>query len=85
MFVPPELSGRANVNCRSDQGASPLEEAAGNGFLDFAKLLVEKGADVNQKDDKGKTPLAIAIQYKQTEIAKLLRDHGGVEQQQLER
>ena len=67
------------MNCRSEGRGSPLHEAAANGFLEFAKLLVENGADVNQKDDSGKTPLTIALEYKHPNVAKFLREHGGVQ------
>ena len=56
-----------------------MHEAAGNGFLDFAKLLIESGANVNQKDDNGKTPLTIALEYKKDEVAKLLREHHAIQ------
>jgi ankyrin repeat protein len=67
------------VNCRSQDGGSPLHEAAGNGFVEFAQLLIDNGADVNQRDDNGKTPLTIALQYKKADIEKLLREHGGIQ------
>ena len=40
-----------------------LHDAAGNGQIELAKLLLELGADVNAKDDGGKTPLTIALEY----------------------
>ena len=56
-----------------------MHEAAGSGQIDFAKLLLERGADVNARDDGGDTPLTIAFESKQPEIAKLLREHGAVQ------
>jgi ankyrin repeat protein len=54
-----------------------LHEATANGFLDFAKVLTDYGADVNAKDDNGKTPLTVALQYKRSDITEFLREHGG--------
>jgi len=56
-----------------------LHEAAGNGFIEFARLLIDNGADVNQRDDNGKTPLTLALEYKKPEIAKLLQEHGAIQ------
>ena len=65
----------ANVNCRGEEGVSPLHEAAGSGQIELAKLLLDHGANLNAKDDHGKTPLTIALEYKQTEMASFLREH----------
>jgi len=56
-----------------------LHEAAANGFLEFAKLLIENRANVNQKDDNGKTPLTIAVEFKHPEVAKFLHEHDAVQ------
>jgi ankyrin repeat protein len=47
--------------------------------LEFAKLLLEHGADVNARDNDGKTPLTIALESKHPDIATLLRQHGGTQ------
>jgi ankyrin repeat protein len=62
------------VNCRGEGGGSPLHEAAANGQIEMAKLLLDHGANLNAKEEHGKTPLTIALEYKQTEMAKFLRD-----------
>src|SRR6267143_194488 len=38
------LARGANVNPRNDDGGNPLHEAAGDGQIEFAKLLRDKGA-----------------------------------------
>ena len=68
----------ANVNCKGENGGSPLHEAAFSGQLDFAELLAH-GANINAKDDNGKTPLATALEYKRDEVAAFLRKNGGKE------
>jgi ankyrin repeat protein len=73
------ISRGANVNCRGEEGTSPLHESAGSGQMEFVRLLLAHGANINARDDSGKTPLTIALEYKQAEIAKLLREHGGVQ------
>ena len=67
------------MNCRGEEGGSPLHEAAGSGQIELAKLLLDHGANLNAKDDHGKTPLTIALEYKQTEMAKFLRDRKAIQ------
>jgi len=56
-----------------------LHEAAANGFLQFAQLLIDNGAAVNQRDDSGKTPLTNAVEYKKPDLEKLLRNYGAIQ------
>jgi ankyrin repeat protein len=65
----------ANVNCRGDEGGSPLHETAGSGNREFASLLLDHGANINARDNNGKTPLTIALEFKQAEMARFLREH----------
>jgi ankyrin repeat protein len=53
----------ANVESGSPWGTC-LHEAAVRGFLDFAKVLVENGADMNAKHDEGRTPVFYAADGK---------------------
>jgi ankyrin repeat protein len=63
-------------------GASPLHMAAGKGYLEIARLLVDHHADVNAtfrtRKGPGPTPLAVAIQKKQDKMAAFLKDRGGI-------
>ena len=50
--------------------------SANIGNLEFARCLVESGADVNAKDCQGKTALAHAIEIKNDEVIRYLTDQG---------
>ncbi|MBR5904541.1 MAG: ankyrin repeat domain-containing protein [Alphaproteobacteria bacterium] len=52
---------------------TPLHWAAGKDNCEFAKILIENGADVNLVDARGQTPLH---QVYNVETAQLLIDHG---------
>ena len=47
---------------------TPLHMASKHGWLEVAKLLVEKGAVVNAKNKDGRTPLHVALKYSWTEV-----------------
>ena len=69
----------AKVNAaQAESGFTPLHEAALNGDSEFARLLLDHGADVNAKMKDGKTPLTFAVQGGQTEMAAFLRGRGAV-------
>ncbi len=64
----------ANVNARSNYGATALHFAADRGNLEVIKVLVEAGADVNAKDDFYKMPpLAMAAMRKHKEVIEYLQ------------
>jgi ankyrin repeat protein len=54
------LEKGADVECKSNNGRTPLWWAAENGHEAAVKLLLEKGADVESKDDDGQTLLSRA-------------------------
>ncbi len=56
---------------------TPLHEAASNLKFDFARMLIEAGADVNAKDFVGITPLDCASLYVDSRTADLIRQSGG--------
>jgi len=64
----------ANVNARTNYGATALHFAADRGYLEVLKLLVEAGADVNAKDDFYKMPpLSMAMMRRHKEVVAYLQ------------
>ena len=55
---------------------TPLHLASGRGHVDFARVLLEHGADVNSQDVEGWTALHHASQAGYTEVTRLLLDRG---------
>jgi ankyrin repeat protein len=53
-----------------------LDLAAGNGYLDFAKVLIAAGADVHHADNDGATCLHMAVLQHQSTMVQLLLEHG---------
>lgn len=47
----------ANVNARSEDGQTPLHNAAHSGYPEIVLYLIEHGADVNARAHDGRTPL----------------------------
>jgi ankyrin repeat protein len=64
----------ANVNARTNYGATALHFAADRGHLEVIKVLVEAGADVNAKDEFYKfTPTMMAMMHKRKEAVEFLQ------------
>lgn len=57
------------------QGKSLLYWTFHQGNVEFAKLLIKKGANVNQRDGLGKSILSVAAFYGFTELVRLLLKH----------
>lgn len=81
------ISAAANVNCRDENGLTPLMHAVTHGFREPAevfartnalviRLLVGAGADVNLRDEWGNTALMHSVLYEHTEYALLLLQLG---------
>lgn len=70
------LESGADVNARSDQGASALMTAAAVGCLECLEYLLEQGADIDQRDRMGNTALHVAVLNGKTSIAKRLIQAG---------
>ncbi len=69
----------ANVNARDGLGWTCLHWAAKLGLPDFARRLLDNGADHSAKAHNGTTPLQVAEGYDQTAVAELLEQIGARE------
>ncbi|XP_075707114.1 receptor-interacting serine/threonine-protein kinase 4 [Rhinoderma darwinii] len=67
---------KANLNCQTSDGRSPLHLAAQRGHYRVARILVELSCDVNIPNMQLKTPLHIAAETGHTSTARLLIHHG---------
>jgi ankyrin repeat protein len=65
------------VDCTDFDGWTPLHEAARDGQIPVAKLLLSRGADINATNDDGDSPADCAIRAGDKRMADLLRRHGG--------
>lgn len=67
------LSKGADVNAKTEYGATPLFFACDRGNAEIVKLLLAAGADIDVKDTFYKsTPISWAVQRDQAEVVKLL-------------
>lgn len=66
----------ADVNVADEEGETPLIIAAGNRFIDGARLLIHYGADVNRANRRGETPLIRAVQRRDYDMVELLLAQG---------
>jgi ankyrin repeat protein len=74
----------ADVDIKDNAGRTPLSFAIDNagvepgdkrrGYLESARILLEKGADPGLPDDKGQTPLWYAVRHDDGELALLLSE-----------
>lgn len=55
------LNAGADINARTNNGATPLMLAAQNAKLRLVKFLIARGADPSLKDNKGKTAYDYAL------------------------
>jgi ankyrin repeat protein len=71
------LAAGARVSATDASGATPLHWAALNGDLEFARLLLEHGADVEaQARGEGMTPLHAAAAGGDVDLVELLLERG---------
>ncbi|XP_073524576.1 receptor-interacting serine/threonine-protein kinase 4 isoform X2 [Phyllobates terribilis] len=67
---------KANLNCQTSDGRTPLHLAAKRGHYRVARTLVELGCDLNIPNKQLKAPLHIAAETGHTSTARLLIHHG---------
>lgn len=66
-----------NINCKDENGMSPLQHACYRGNLEIAKYLIERGADVNQNDHEHRyTSLMFAALGGHKAVINLLLENG---------
>jgi ankyrin repeat protein len=71
------LTGGADPNLATSNGATPLMMAAQGGNADVVKALIARGADVNAKEKvKNETALMIAASYGRADVIRALTAHG---------
>ena len=66
------LDNNANVDAKTANMRTPLHLACIRGRLDFAKLLLAKGANLNMQDIEGNTPLHYVSEYGHREMLVVL-------------
>jgi ankyrin repeat protein len=66
---------RANVNCRNDEGITPLAAASREGYRDIVQYLLGNGADPHRDAPDWAKPLSLAEHRGHAEVAELLRQY----------
>jgi len=76
-FLIEEVGVDVNVNTTTNPSKTlPIIVAARYGFQDYARILLEHGADVNAKNRMGFTALMMASQYGKKAMVQLLVENG---------
>ena len=65
-----------DVDTEYSGGRTPLHVAVQDGCFDFARMLLERGADTDAADEDGRTPLHYAAERRHAFIARLLLNEG---------
>jgi ankyrin repeat protein len=69
-------NSKNTINTKDSFGKTPLITALEFGKTEFAKMLIDAGADVNEKDINGTTPLIAACEtYQGSNIVRELVEH----------
>lgn len=71
------LAKGADVNHKTNTGATPLHDAAIGGHVEAVRILLEHGANVNAREtESGDTPLYMAAAMGRDQVAALLLEKG---------
>jgi ankyrin repeat protein len=72
------IDAGANVNAADEGGYTVLMDASERGFIESARLLLERGADPNKviPNSSPDTALTVAREFGHPDIVHLLKDHG---------
>ena len=66
-----DVNSQDFTNCET-----PLHVGSKQGHLEFARILIERGADVSAQDKEGHTPLHLASQAGEVEVVRMLIERG---------
>lgn len=66
------VSRGANPNIRDNRGTTPLQLAAGLGFVEGVEYLITAGARVDESDNTGETPLIGAVHRRDLGLVRTL-------------
>lgn len=70
------LAAGANVDARTEDGATGVHIAVGSTSMRMCKFFLEKGVDPNVRNDEGETALHWAAGRKMLRFCRLLVEHG---------
>lgn len=65
-----------NINCKNEEGMTPLHFAADRGFPEGVQHLISIGADVNLLDNSNQTPLMYAVICDHKDVVSMLLEFG---------
>jgi ankyrin repeat protein len=68
------LDAGAPVDAETRDGVTPLMCAAAWGYIDVARILIERGADINHVANRGDTALDIAEEKCEAQMASFLAE-----------
>ncbi len=72
------IGNSADVNCKGDEGMTPLHSAIMGNHFDVVEELLKNGADQYIKDDSGEDAMSFLTKDSDVRIAGLLRQYGNV-------
>ncbi len=70
------LEHGADAELKNRRGETPLHESASDDRIEFARILIARGANVNAPDEFGNTPLDSAVRNGQAAAEAFLLNHG---------